>query len=91
MEKIERNISVKLTTDMLQRLDRAAGELERSRSYVIRTALEDYIKKIEKLPRGIQKLMRGEIKETEPTKEEKEFLSSFEFNKNDFVPDEEFR
>lgn len=89
MEKIERNVSVKLTDDLLKRLDNAAVKLDRSRSFLIRAALLDYIQKIEKLPRGIQRLIRGEIKETEPTEDEKEFLSSFEFTEGDFVLDED--
>ena len=89
MEQIERNISVKITETLLKRLDNAAYKLERNRSFIIRAALEDYIKKVEEFPKGIQKLMRGAVTETAPTEDENEFLSSFEFDESDFVVDEE--
>jgi predicted DNA-binding protein len=89
MEQIERNISVKITESLLKRLDNAAYKLERNRNFIVRAALEDYIKKVEEFPKGIQKLMRGAVKETKPTEDENEFLSSFEFDESDFVLDEE--
>lgn len=91
MEKTESSISIKLPWDMLKQLDYAAGILNKTRNYIIRAALEDYLQKAKEtkpLPKGIQRLMEGNTAETEPTEAEKEFLSSFEFNEDDFVPDE---
>ncbi len=89
MEQIERNISVKITENLLKRLDNAAWKLDRNRNLVIMAALEDYIRKVEEFPKGIQKMIQGTVRETEPTEDEKEFLSSFEFEESDFVLDAE--